>query len=117
MDAIFGFLNNPLVLSTLTIGFGLLVTYHPKARNVPNALITYLNAVLAFMIKLTSPTPAAAAELHVLAFPLAAVGTGVLGLVTSSLWQALQSYLVFKGFLHDPLEQGLGWRKPEPVRP
>jgi 4-hydroxybenzoate polyprenyltransferase len=116
MDAILGFLNHPIVITILTIVVGLLGTYAPKFKQFPTAAISFLNALLAFLIKVGAPAEAHADVLYVVGvIPIAALGTGLLATIGASVWQSVQSYLLFKVFLHDPIEKGLKIPKQEPA--
>ena len=93
MDAILGFLNNPLFLTVAPILFGLVAKYHPAWAKFPNAAIPYLTALLAFLVKLAAPEPVNAAwgPLH--------AATGILGVAASAGWVAVQNALIYEVFL------------------
>ena len=63
MDAILGFLNDPLVLTVIQLLFGLEIKRLPSLASVPNKLIPVLNGVLAILIKLGGPGVAHASGL------------------------------------------------------
>lgn len=99
MDAVLGALNNPIVLTAITLAWGLLIKFHPAFAKIPNMLIPYLNGILALVIKLAEPSVAHAQ---------AAVGTPVdthciLCAVGAAGWQAILSSLIFEVFMRHPL--------------
>jgi hypothetical protein len=112
MDALMGFLNNPLVLTGVTMGFGLLATYHPKLADLARKWISYINVLIAFVVKATAPPEAHADTLYLLNVPMVSLGAGLLGAIGASVWQSVQSYLLYKVFLHDPIEKRAGGLKP-----
>jgi hypothetical protein len=113
MDAILGFLNHPIVITIVTVLFGLWCTYHPAAKNWPNAAISFLNVLIAFIIKVGAPASAHADSLSVVGVVPIAAGLGFGGLILSSVWQAVQSWLIYKCFLKHPIEDGMGIQ-PQP---
>ena len=63
MDAVFGFLNNPVVLTLAQLLFGFAIKRLPALEGVPNKLIPLFNGVLALLIKLAGPGEAHASGL------------------------------------------------------
>ncbi|HEY6108677.1 MAG TPA: hypothetical protein VIV56_07220 [Gemmatimonadales bacterium] len=115
------FLNNPLVLTITTVLLGLAVKFYPSLAKVPNAIIPYLTALIAFFLKLAGGGAAAATTLGwagvgATPFMLAlshgqASATGVLlATLGASLWQAVTSSLTYEVFLRHPL-LAAGWKK------
>jgi hypothetical protein len=99
MDAFMGILNNPLVLMVV----GLAVKFFPPLAKVPNAVIPYLNALLAFFAQAVSPAAAHAAG-GPLVGTIAAFGfLSFLGPVGAAVWQAVQASLLNEFFLRHPL--------------
>jgi hypothetical protein len=101
-----GFLNNPAVLTICPILWGLAVKYNPAWKNVPNAIIPYATAVVAFLVKVFSPEAAQASpmEMLVVAKTLGIGGFfgGLLGAGLSAGWQAIQNSLIYEVFLRHP---------------
>lgn len=108
MNAVLGFLNNPLVLTIVTVLVGLITTYNPKLKKIPNEAISFLNAILAFTVKVAGSSVVAAtaqpaawtAAFAPAAYVAAAHGSAVTlaGHALDAGWQAVVSYLVFKVF-------------------
>lgn len=97
MDAIIGIFNNPIVLT----GVGLLVKYVPALKGIPNLLIPFLTALLAFVSQIVAP-----AEAHAAGGPLVITAVpflSFLGPVGSALWQSVQAGLIHEFFLRHPL--------------
>lgn len=98
MDAVIGILNNPILLT----GVGLLVKYVPGLAKVPNFLIPFLNALLAFVSQAVAP-----AEAHAAGGPLVvALGFGAfsfLGPIGGAVWQSVQASLIHEFFLRHPI--------------
>ncbi len=109
MDGVLGFLGNPAFLTVAGIAWGLLVKYHPKWKGVPNAIIPYATAIVAFLTQLAGPAEAHAGTLYVLAIPFGKIG-GFFGPVVAAGWQAIQNALIYEVFLRSPVQDGLGWR-------
>ena len=108
MDAILGFLQNPAVLTVAGILAGLLIKYWPPAAKIPNLLIPYLTAIVAFLVKVFGP-----AEAHAAGLIGGAVG-GVLGSALGAGWQAILNSLIYEVFLRHPLAAA-GVKKAIPV--
>jgi len=100
MDAFLAILNNPAILTILPIAWGLVCKYHPAWKNVPNAIIPYVTAVVAFIVKVFAPEEAHAGAL-LAALPLSAAG-GILGHAAQAGWQAIFNSLVYEVFLRHP---------------
>ena len=98
MDAIAGLLQNPVVLLVL----GLLVKYFPPLAKVPNALIPYLNTLMAFLGAMAGPKDAHAAGLGVVCLGFGAFS--FLGPVAGAVWSSVQSSLLHEFFLRHPLK-------------
>lgn len=60
MDALIGFLNNPVVLTVAQLLFGFAIKKTPALAAWPNRLIPLFNALLAVLIKLAGPGEAEA---------------------------------------------------------
>jgi len=95
MDAVFGFISSNMVL----IGFiwGIIVKYAPGLSKVPNALIPYMNAILALLTGLVAPATAHAS------FGSFMAGPTFFGHIASAAWAAIQSALIFEVFGRHPL--------------
>jgi hypothetical protein len=106
MDAFLGFLNNPVILTIVTVLWGLLVKYHSAFKKVPNALIPYFNAAITLLVKLGAASAASAAT----AAPV--VSQPVMALLGASFWQAVISSLVYEVFIRTGLSKALS--KPAP---
>lgn len=97
MDAILGFFNNPLFLTIVPVGWGLICKYHPAWKNFPNAAIPYVTLVMAFLTKLGAP-----ADAHASFIPIGIVA-GPLGAALGAGWQAILNSLLYETFLRHPL--------------
>ena len=106
MDAILGFLNDPMVLGFIGILCGLLIKYNPRFANIPNSAIPYLNTLLAILAKMVAPADAHAANAIVI--PGVAISTilipGFIGTIVSAGWQAMLNSLVYEVFLRHPIK-------------
>ena len=96
MDAILSILNNPAVLTVLPIAWGLVVKYHPSWKNVPNSIIPYATAIVAFLIKVFAPSDAVAST------GVAGAAIGIIGHAASAGWQAILNSLIYATFLRNP---------------
>jgi hypothetical protein len=88
------------------IGFlwGLAVKYVPALKGIPNALIPYMNALVALFAGLTGPATA-----H--AFLGGAIsGQGFFGHILGAGWAAIQSALIYEVFGRHPAN-ALGIKK------
>jgi ABC-type long-subunit fatty acid transport system fused permease/ATPase subunit len=96
VDAILGFINANMVV----IGFiwGLLVKYVPALTKVPNALIPWINMIVALLTSLAGPGVAHAAVAGV-SIP----GHTFLGHILGAGWAAIQSALIYEVFARHPL--------------
>ena len=88
-----GFLSNPTVQMVILFLFGLLVKYNPAFKNLPNALIPILNAILALLMKLAGGQ----------AISASAVG--------SAGGEAVIAALAYDKFAKTFIETTLGWKK------
>lgn len=109
-------LTNPATIVAVLFLWGLVVKYHPKLEGLPNALIPWMNAVIALLAKLAAPAAAHAGTLE-MAHPLVLLSFwgGIGGFLTPVLqagWQAVSASLIYEVFARTPLEKGLGWRSP-----
>lgn len=104
MDAILGFLNNPILLAVV----GLVVKFVPGVRAVvANRLIPYITTVLAWLSGAIGPAEAhAAAGPIALSLPFFGLA-GPLGGLGAALWQSAQAYI-----LHEWLLRGVLPKKP-----
>lgn len=107
MDAVLGFLNNPLVL----LAVGLIVKFVPGVRSViANKLIPYLTTIIAWLSGLLGPAEAHAAA-GPLAMPLVVFGLGgPLAGLGAAIWQSAQAWV-----LHEFLVRGVT-KKPADSR-
>ena len=83
MDALIGFLNNPVVLTGAQLLFGLAIKKVPALEAWPNKLIPLFNGVLALLIKLAGPADANASG----------IGDALRGFGSLALEAALQTLL------------------------
>jgi hypothetical protein len=96
MEAIFGALQNPVILTVIQFMWGLLCKYAPALKNVPNASIPWVNFLIALLGALAGPATAQAAG-------FGAVG-GFFGVVLSAGWSAIQTALIYEMFARAPLK-------------
>jgi len=101
MDAILGFLNNPVFITALQFVFGLVVKYHPSWGKFPNWTIPFLNSIVALLIMLGAPQPVQAGVFGHIAVP------GFLGVALSAGWSAIQTSLIYEVFGKGPLHNVL----------
>lgn len=102
MDAVFGFLNNPIVLMLV----GLAIQFVPGLRSfIKNDLIQYLTTALAWLSTLIAPQAAHAAAgpighfLPVVAISFGLGGLGsILGGLGAAMLQSAQAYLMRRMF-------------------
>lgn len=98
MDAFAAILQNPLVLLVV----GLLVKYFPPLAKIPNAIIPYLNTLLAFLGQVLAPgTAHASGGPLVVAFSLGGAFS-FLGPVAGAVWQSVQASLLHEFFVRHP---------------
>lgn len=107
MDAIFGILQNPVILTVIQFAWGLLCKYLPALAKVPNASIPWVNFLLALLGVLAGPQAAHAGAWGALG--------GFFGPIAQAGWSAIQTALIYEVFARIPLEKGVGLKKP-PVR-
>jgi hypothetical protein len=106
----------PIVGTAVQFLWGLIVKYHPKLGNLPNASIPWVNFVLGLLQQMVTPQAAHAAGLHeahllpgvVLSF-WGGVG-GVFAPVLQAGWQAITTSLIYEVFGKGVVEKGLGWQ-------
>lgn len=94
MDAVLGFIHSNMVW--LGLIWGLVCKYVPALKNVPNALIPYVNAVVALLTGLMGPATAHAAG-GILG------GDSFLGHILGAGWTAIQSALIYEIFGRHPM--------------
>lgn len=110
MHVILDWLNNPVILTVITLVFGLLVKYSPKLASVPNAAIPYLNALIALLVKLGAASTGP--DVHSASYAVAGFavvgfgGTFLGGLLVhagSAAWQSVISSVTYEVFLRHPI--------------
>jgi hypothetical protein len=114
MENVTGVLQNPLFLAVL----GIVFARAPKVRVfIANSIIPYIQTAIAFLPTLlgslsgaTVPANAWAGPLALDHYPQLMIGFnffgsagGLLGGLAGAAWQAAQSHLLYKLFLHKPL--------------
>ena len=99
MEALMGFLHG--AMPVISFVFGLAVKYLPALKNIPNASIPYLNALLFLVTGLAGPT-----EAHAGGF-LGLGGGTFFGSLLGSCWQSIQVSLVYEILGRHPIEKGL----------
>ncbi len=106
MDGILGFLNNEAIITMLGVVWGLFVKYNPKGQSIPNLLIPYGTAIVAFLVKVFGPADAQAAPIEAMfmaKLPIGGFLGNLLGAGISAGWLAIQNSLIYEVFLRHPL--------------
>lgn len=88
-------LDNPLVVSTIMLLWGIAVRYAPKLKDWPNRLIVWMNIAIGILAKLVAPEPAHAGF-------FSALGQSLGALIVP--FEALLARAVFEGFVKPTLE-------------
>ena len=113
MEPILAFLNNPAFLTVGGVIWGLVCKYNPALKSIPNAVIPYATAAVAFLVKVFGPAEAQAGPLEAMVVGKLAIGGffgGLLAAGVSAGWQAIQNSLIYEVFLRTPAASVL--RKP-----
>lgn len=91
LDQIASLLAALTPILTFLVGTGLVYKYLPWLKNLPNALIPVINAVLAFLAIFSGPAPANASIFgdlaHALSFPAKAAGSFLLSGAASIVYE------------------------------
>lgn len=100
LDQIAAMLASIAPILSFLVGTGLVYKYVPFLSKLPNVLIPFLNALIAFLGVFAGPAPAHAGVfgdfVHALSFPAKMAGSMFLSVVASSLYET---------FLRGPLEK------------
>lgn len=100
LDQIAAMLASIAPILSFLVGTGLVYKYVPWLAKLPNMLIPFLNALIAFLGVFAGPAPAHAGVfgdfVHALSFPAKVAGSMFLSVVASSIYEA---------FLRGPLEK------------
>ena len=104
MDAVFGILQNPVILTVIQFTWGLLCKYVPALVKIPNASIPWVNFALGLFGVLAGPQPAHAGVWGALG--------GFFGPVAQAGWSAIQTALIYEMFARSPLK-AMGVEKPK----
>jgi hypothetical protein len=108
LDQIASMLASLTPIMAVLVGFGLGTKYLPFMQKIPNVLIPFLNAAIAFLAVFSGPAPAHAGIfgdfVHSLGFGAKTVGSMFLAVVASSVYETffrptLEHFGIFKAGL------------------